>query len=40
MPFEPSNFKNSWKSSGSDGMAIRDPAQAFKRPQPFFDGTG
>ena len=39
-PFELSNFKNSLKSSGSDGMAIRNPAQVFERPQPLLDWAG
>ena len=39
-PWEPSNFKNSLKSSGSDGMAIRNPAQTFEGLQSLLDRAG
>jgi hypothetical protein len=35
--FELSDFKNSLKSSGSDGIAIRNPSKPFERAQAPFD---
>jgi hypothetical protein len=40
IAFEPSNLKNSLKSSGSDGIAIGNPPQAFERPKSLFDWPG